>query len=315
MVRTPEVYWLRWASGKSGQLHLLSLVALALWQLWTTGSIRRFQEYGFLLYACWLLTDDEGEAMTMTSRMLCALSAAAAMAFACSSGSSAGSGGDGGGPGGEAGSVTFSCDLAGISCNQIPGPPSIAAAEQRACSTSMGTFGMGCSTSGVVATCDMGSGGRQFFYSTMMATLFQPDCRGTWSMADGGVSGAAAFVGTWARTGTQTVTCPTGNPTTNMITGNLVITLGSASDSISGKQPNGCVTNYTVSGNVATAAAGQSCNVTTEAGIAETDTEATHTLTLSADGTTLTSMSSGTLDKTATMTTCTTMASGTYMKQ
>jgi hypothetical protein len=30
---------------------LLTLVALALWQLWTTGSIRRFQEYGFLLYA------------------------------------------------------------------------------------------------------------------------------------------------------------------------------------------------------------------------------------------------------------------------
>lgn len=29
----------------------LSLVALALWQLWTTGSVRRFQEYGFLLYA------------------------------------------------------------------------------------------------------------------------------------------------------------------------------------------------------------------------------------------------------------------------
>ncbi len=29
----------------------LSLVALALWQLWTTGSIRRFEEYGFLLYA------------------------------------------------------------------------------------------------------------------------------------------------------------------------------------------------------------------------------------------------------------------------
>jgi|SRR5579859_3048973 len=27
-----------------------TLVALALWQLWTTGSVRRFQEYAFLLY-------------------------------------------------------------------------------------------------------------------------------------------------------------------------------------------------------------------------------------------------------------------------
>ncbi|HTQ44729.1 MAG TPA: hypothetical protein VMI75_18335 [Polyangiaceae bacterium] len=43
--------------------------------------------------------------------------------------------------------------------------------------------------------------------------------------------------------------------------------------------PDGCVTNYSVSGNVATAAAGQVCNTTTEAGVAETITVISHTLT------------------------------------
>jgi hypothetical protein len=264
--------------------------------------------------------------MAMSSRMFCALAAAAVTVFACSSGGGgAGSSGDGGSgsSSGGSGTVTFSCTVPDL-CTEVVGPPSGMAGELMACNTQNGTFGMGCSTSGVVGCCN--GIVTQCAYSAAEAMVVQPLCAKngrTWSApdggvangAEGGVSGAGAFVGTWARSGTQTVTCPTGNPTTTMLKGALVIALGSASGSITATQPDGCVTNYTVTGNVATAAAGQSCNVTTEAGIAETITVTTHTLTLSADGTTLMSMGTETIDKTATMTMCTAMSSGTYTKQ
>jgi hypothetical protein len=75
------------------------------------------------------------------------------------------------------------------------------------------------------------------------------------------------------------------------------------------------MTSYSITGNVATATAGQSCNITTEAGIAETITVTSRTLTLSADGRTLTSQGSDTIDKTATGVVCTGMSSGTFAKQ
>jgi hypothetical protein len=157
---------------------------------------------------------------------------------------------------------------------------------------------------------------RLLFASSTAAALLA--CSGGQSTSgssdDGGAGGAAAFVGTWARSGSQTVTCP-GGVTINAISGDLLITPGTTVGTIVGMQPDDCLTTYSVSGNVASAAIGQVCNTTTEAGVAETTTVVTHTLTLSADGSTLTSVGDGTLDKTATMTMCTTMGMGTYTKE
>jgi hypothetical protein len=248
------------------------------------------------------------------------LTFAASWMLACSSSGGGASSGnaDGGTSNGIAGAVTFSCTSADL-CTEILAPPSAMAAELQVCNMQMGTFGTGCSTVGVIGCCVHGIE-TQCSYNALEAMVDEELCAkmdGGWSMSDGGsvASGAGAFVGTWVRSGTQTVTCPTGAPTTSMITGNLVIALGSTTGAVTGTQPDGCVTNYVVSGNVATAAPGQACNVTTEAGIAETDTVIAHTLTMSADGMTLTSMSSETIDKTATMTMCSAMSSGTYTKQ
>jgi hypothetical protein len=257
--------------------------------------------------------------------LLASLTAAALVA--CSGGGGgpgSGSGSSTSGSGGQstsgsvAGGTTFSCTLSGIVCVQIVAPASSMAAEKSAC---MGTFSVGtCPPAGIVACCDKGVEDDCYFAGTTLS-IFQSECKGTWVTADGGVaiddggaSGAAAFVGTWARSGSQTVTCP-GGVTTNAITGDLVITEGTTAGTIVGTQPDGCVTTYSVSGNVASAAAGQSCNTTTEAGVAETSTVVSHTLTLSADGSTLTSVGDETLDKTATMTMCTTVGMGTYTKE
>jgi hypothetical protein len=253
----------------------------------------------------------------------------AALVAGCSGGSGGASSGSGSGSsasgssgesasGGVAGGVTFSCTLSGIVCVQIVAPPSAMAAEKSAC---MGTFSVGtCPPAGIVACCDKGVEDDCYFAGSTLS-LFQSECKGTWTTADGGVasddggaSGAAAFVGTWARSGSQTVTCP-GGTTTNAITGNLVITAGTTAATITATQPDGCATTYSVSGNVASASAGQTCNTTTEGGVAELTTVVSHTLTLSADGSTLTSVGNETLDKTATMTMCTTMGMGTYTKE
>ncbi|HXX68406.1 MAG TPA: hypothetical protein VEK07_14550 [Polyangiaceae bacterium] len=91
----------------------------------------------------------------------------------------------------------------------------------------------------------------------------------------------------------------------------MKICLGASPGTIVGTQPDGCVTDYTVSANIATATPGQICNVTTDAGM-EKDTVVSHTLMLSADGSTLTSTSTTTIDETATMTMCTATATGMY---
>lgn len=63
------------------------------------------------------------------------------------------------------------------------------------------------------------------YYNLSVAQSLCGRTQGTWEMAHAGavdagaVSGATAFVGAWARSGTQTVTCPMGNPTMNAITG------------------------------------------------------------------------------------------------
>lgn len=260
--------------------------------------------------------------MVVSSRMLLAFAIAAVTALGCTGSGGSGSGGEGGSSSssGGSGSVTFSCTIPDL-CTEVVAPPSAMAGEQQACAMQMGTFGMGCATSGVVGCCSQGVE-TQCAYSVAEAMVLQPLCAKqgkTWSTPDGGSGGgsdggAGAFVGVWARSGSRTVTCPTGSPNVNAITGDLVIALGSAVGSITATQPDGCVTNYTVAGNVATAAAGQTCNVTTEAGVAETITVVSHTLALSADGATLVSMASETIDKTATMTMCSATSSGTYTK-
>jgi hypothetical protein len=267
----------------------------------------------------------------MGNRVMSALSvlATAAVTTVGCSGSGAGSSGSGssssGGQsssGSVAGGVAFSCTLSGITCIQGMVPMSEIAAEQQSCQkVSMGTFATSpCSMVGIAGCC-IKTALEDCYFAGPTVSLFQSECTGTWISPDGGVasddggaSGAAAFVGTWARTGSQTVTCP-GGITTNAITGNLVITAGTMAGTLIGTQPDGCVTTYSVSGNVASAAAGQMCNTTTEAGVAEVTTVVSHTLTLSADGSTLTSVGDDTLDKTATMTMCTTMGMGTYTKE
>jgi hypothetical protein len=244
---------------------------------------------------------------------------AVAMALACSSSSGGGGSGSDGGSG-----VLFACmEPDGSFCTQIYGPPSSMSAEQQACSVTMGKLTEGpCPMTGVIGCCiDPGGVEEQCSYNAT-AAINEGLCKnkgGTWVGPDGGpvgeagATGPSAFVGTWARSGSQTVMCP-GGTTTTMITGDLVIALGSASNTIAGTQPDGCVTTYTVSGNVASATAGEMCSVTTEGGVAETITTQSHTLTLSADGTTITSTSSDTIDKTATMTMCSATASGTLTK-
>jgi hypothetical protein len=248
---------------------------------------------------------------------LVAFAAGAAMAFACSSSNG------GNGSGGDAGSgVYFSCDIAGSLCTQVLAPASAMSGEQNACKMQPGgVFMTGqCPTAGSLGCCvDKTGVEKQCVYDVQDQMVDQPLCvmQGkTWIPSEAGTSIAAmAFVGTWARSGTQTVTCPMGPPTMNPISGDLVIVLGQTNDTIVGSQPDGCITVYSVSGNVATAMAGQSCNVTTEGGVAETITVDSRTLTLSADGKSMMSMGTSTIDKTATGTMCMARASGTYTKR
>ncbi len=256
--------------------------------------------------------------MTTRLRMLAAVGLVSAAvtglftAVACSSSSGGASGGDGGS------GVTYSCTLPGTLCTQIVAPPSDMAGEQQACAMQMGMFAVApCSQAGVVGCCINPDGIQEQCVYTATAGLTQSLCTQMgkmWVTPEGGsTGGAGAFVGTWARSGTQTVTCPSGS-TTNMISGDLVIALGPMSDTLVATQPDGCMTNYSVSSNIATAMPGQMCSITTEAGVAETITVTSHTLTLSSDGLSLVSMSTDTIVKTATGTMCMGMASGTYTK-
>jgi hypothetical protein len=220
------------------------------------------------------------------------------------------------------------------------------AASQTQCDKLQGTLTIGtCPTAGLLGCClDAIGVAETCAYNALEAQATQVTCNNgkTWIPADGGggtgaadaeasdagasdaeasdagasdaaASGPEAFVGTWSRSGTQTLTCPTG---TTMVTlkGNLVIALGSSSDTIVVTQPDGCMTTFTVSGNTATAMAGQSCTTTTDAGVTTDATVTTHTLTLSADGSTIMSQSTDAVDKTATSTMCTRMSSATLTK-
>jgi hypothetical protein len=277
-----------------------------------------------------------------------AFAALQSVAGACNSSSGgSGGGGDGGAGGGASGggsgTETFSCTGGGL-CVSIDGPPSAQAGEQKACAmmaTSMTFTVAPCATANLIACCVQpllvaDQYEKLCYYapdytnpnSLGVVMGLCPKMKGTWVLAGGGTVeggtvagdagdasvGPSSFVGTWARSASQTVTCPTGTPTTNTIAGNLVITLGTASDTIVGTTPDGCATTYTVSGDTATASAGESCTVTLDGGAQETITVTSHTLTLGAGGTTISSTSSSTIDKLATGTICTAMSSGTFTK-
>jgi hypothetical protein len=148
-------------------------------------------------------------------------------------------------------------------------------------------------------------------YAIAIAVFFISACGGT------SIS-AADFIGNWNRSGNNTVTCA-GTPNTTSITGVLTIVAGSSSNQIQGTQPDGCQTNYTISGAVATAAAGQSCTVAVTGG-SWLVTIQSHTLTFSGDGTTgstLAEASSSTVVETVSGTTsnCTESSTGTFTKQ
>jgi hypothetical protein len=245
--------------------------------------------------------------------------AAAIVSGGCVSSSGGGGTSDAGydfGDGGTGSGVTFACTVDTSLCTQIVAPASAMSGEQQACTMQMGVFSTGpCPTAGAVGCCVNGIE-EQCAYTASEASILQMTCTGskTWTGSDAGLTHAEMFIGTWARSGTQTVTCGTAAPTTSMLTGDLTITAGSNPASIVATAPDGCATSYTVVGMVATATPGESCNVTGEAGVAETVSVVMHTLTLSADGTTITSVGSSDIDKTATMTMCTATSMGTFTK-
>jgi hypothetical protein len=142
------------------------------------------------------------------------------------------------------------------------------------------------------------------------------------SSSSSGTAPAAAqpFVGTWARSGTSTSSCPGQQPTSSDITGTLTIALGATGDTFNATESiHSCVSSYTVAGNVATEGAGQACNFLGPKGQQETSSANNHTLTLSADGKSLALSSTGTLVigglDGGPSTTCSTTAQGTFTKQ
>lgn len=125
-------------------------------------------------------------------RLRRALAGAAAVASLSCSSPGAGARGTDGGDDTEATSdgsdvVTFSCTQADeFICTEVLAPASTMAAEQEACVGEPGTFGAGCSRSGVFGCCAEG-GDTQCYYSVAEAMIAKSICAGvgmTWSMPD-----------------------------------------------------------------------------------------------------------------------------------
>jgi hypothetical protein len=99
---------------------------------------------------------------------------------------------------------------------------------------------------------------------------------------------AARFFGDWIyRSGTTTRTCPGERPTDAPPEGDVVISAGHAAGTLTVTEPGACALRFTLSGNVATAAADQTCAGSDGGGGLITFTKMTWTLTLSSDGQTL----------------------------
>jgi hypothetical protein len=70
--------------------------------------------------------------------------------------------------------------------------------------------------------------------------------------------GKTDFVGTWSDTGSESITCSNGTTKAGAVGGNTVLVEGTDSDLVE-TSSSGCNIKMTVSGNTATAIAGQSC--------------------------------------------------------
>jgi hypothetical protein len=179
------------------------------------------------------------------------------------------------------------------------------------------TLAVGCSSSTPAVPTDASASGVDSSAGSSDASGNPSDASPSEASLEDAAMGAPAFVGTWARSGNEALTCGP-HELDASLDGNLVIALGTAASSIVATQPGGCTTTYTVSGNVASAAAGQSCSVTTEAGIQSVATIITHTLTVSADGSTLAEASSASDVETFAdggVENCTLTTSGSFAKQ
>jgi hypothetical protein len=99
---------------------------------------------------------------------------------------------------------------------------------------------------------------------------------------------AARFFGDWIyRAGTTTRACPGERATDAPPEGDVVISAGQAANALTVTEPGACALRFTVSGDVATAVAGQTCAGGDGGGGLITFTEMTWTLRLSKDGETL----------------------------
>jgi len=183
-----------------------------------------------------------------------------------------------------------------------------------------------CGSSGNLGAADAGEGGHDSAGGGRHHDSASPGPEaGTDSSSDApssdgdGVMGAAAFVGTWARTIVVTITCPgMTTPDMQLIKTDIVITLGTAPDTIVGTQTGGCSTTYTVSGNVASSMVGMDvCTDIIGPYGCGTLTQAKHTFTLSSDGKTIAQAAQGTLTQPFDGGTvdCDDVATGTFIKK
>ncbi len=144
-----------------------------------------------------------------------------------------------------------------------------------------------------------------------IAVIGSAACGSSGSTDPGGASGdggsaAAELIGTWQGTDTVTFMCD-GGLQSDTVAHTIVIAAGTGSALAVSSSTTPCPFDFDLSGNVATARAGQSCTV--DAG--ETVKLDSWTLTLSDDKSTLTSKESAADDGTG----CTAASTGTYTKQ
>jgi hypothetical protein len=135
----------------------------------------------------------------------------------------------------------------------------------------------------------------------LLAPLLGGGCASSSSTSDSsGAMGASAFVGTWKAGGTNIVSCFSEATITQDITGSLAITAGPSSDTINVAYPDGCQLVFTVEGNVAMVAPrSMTCQGSIEMGTIPTSEESiSHSLTLSADGHTLSESGNETVTET-----------------
>jgi hypothetical protein len=144
--------------------------------------------------------------------------------------------------------------------------------------------------------------------------------------ASSGAGGVAAFVGTWKAGGTNIVTCFDQATVTQQLTGQLDITAGPTSDTITAAYPDGCQLTFTVSDNVATVAPRtMTCQGSIDNGTVPTSEESIyHTLTLSSDGDSLSESGNETVTESLpptdasadadVVTTCSWVTNGVYTK-